>query len=71
MHQLTIQIPENKIDFFRELVTNLGFKINGDVSKSILTDEQIELVNIERKKIKDAPGHFQDWDIARKVLKVD
>ena len=52
MQKLTIQIPDNKITFFTELVNALGFKVDKSTPKSILTPEQIELVKIECKKIK-------------------
>jgi len=37
----------------------------------VLTPEQTALVDVERKKIKEEPGHFIDWDEARKTLNLD
>jgi hypothetical protein len=71
MQQLTINIPDNKIDFFMELVQNLGFNVDKKVQGSVLTEEQIKMVNDERKKIKENPEHFIDWVDARKTLKLD
>ena len=51
-----------------ELAQNLGFKVDNN---NILSPEQIRLVNEERKKIKDDPTHFLDWEDARKTLKFD
>ena len=71
MQHLTIQIPEYKIAFFTELVNTPGFNIKHTMLKSILTEKQIELVNIERKKIKDDPGHFIEWEEARNALIIE
>ena len=70
MSQVTIEIPDNKMDFFMELVQTLGFKVGNDPTP-ILTKDQIRLVNEERKKIKENPEHFVDWEEARKSLKLD
>ncbi len=71
MQKLTIQIPDNKITFFTELVNALGFKVDKSTPKSILTPEQIELVKIECKKIKDDPDDFKDWEDVRKTFNCD
>jgi len=71
MQKLTIQIPDNKITFFTELVYSLGFKVDKDIPKSILTLEQIDLVNIECRKITENPDDFKDWEEVRKTLNVD
>ncbi len=62
--QLTLDIPENKLSFFMELIQNLGFVKIDKKAGSIngLTEHQKELVNIERKKAKENPGYMQDWD---------
>jgi hypothetical protein len=35
---------------------------------NILSEEQIVLVNIERRKIKETPEDFKDWEEVRKQL---
>jgi len=70
MAQLTVHIPNNKIDFFIDLATNLGFRIENNLQKNVLTQMQIELVEKARKNIKDNPESFLDWEEARKTLKV-
>jgi hypothetical protein len=69
MQQLTVKIPDNKLSFFMELVQSLGF-VQVDKS-STLTDQQIELVNIERSKMKNDPSYMLEWEDARKTLKTD
>ncbi len=71
MQKLTVNIPDNKLSFFTELVHSLGFKVDKDAPKEILTAKQIELVNKERRKINGDPGHFLDWEEARKTLNTD
>ena len=68
MQQLTVNIPDNKIDFFMDLAKNLGFTIENKKEKNVLTKKQIDLVNEARKKIKENPDHFLDWEEARKTL---
>ena len=68
MAQLTVHIPDNKIEFFIDLATNLGFRIENNLQKNVLTPKQIELVDEARKNIKDNPDSFLDWEEARKTL---
>jgi len=72
MQQLTINIPDNKLTFFLELVQNLGFvQVDKKVNDTVLTERQKELVEIELQKIKDDPNSLLDWDEARKTLNLD
>jgi len=71
MQQLTVNIPDNKIDFFMDLAKNLGFTVEKNTQKNVLTDKQVELVNEARRKIKERPDEFLDWDDVRKTLKTD
>jgi hypothetical protein len=71
MQHLTINIPDNKVDFFTDLVKNLGFTIENPVQKNVLTDKQMELVNDARRQIKENPDSFLDWEEARKTLKIE
>ncbi len=71
MQHLTINIPDNKVTFFTDLVKNLGFTIEGSLPKNILTEKQIDLVNEARKQIKENPDSFKDWDEARKTLNIE
>jgi len=71
MQQLTINIPDNKIVFFMDLAKNLGFTIEKNTEKNLLTENQMGLVNDARKQIKENPNSFLDWDEARKTLNLD
>ncbi len=71
MQELKVQVPESKMAFFLELAHNLGFIVDNSSSTAILSKQQIEEVEIERRKIKEAPNYLLDWDEARKTLKLD
>jgi hypothetical protein len=71
MKQLTVNIPDNKIAFFIDLATNLGFTIENNTQKIVLSERQIELVNEARRQLKENPDSFLDWDEARKTLNVE
>ena len=71
MQQLTINVPDDKVEFFRELVGNLGFTIVKTSLGFSLNEEQMALVNAEREKIAKEPDDFIDWEAARKLLSHD
>lgn len=69
MQQITINVPDKKVEFFKELVASLGYKVDASSGAPVLTPEQIKLVNKERKRLRDHPEEFVDWSSARKQLK--
>lgn len=73
MQNLTVKIPDNKLAFFLELVNSLGFvKVEKEeAATTILSQEQVKLVEEERNKIKNNPDYLLDWKEARKSLKLD
>lgn len=73
MQKLTVKIPDNKLPFFLELVNSLGFvKVEKqEAPATVLSQEQVKLVEEERKKIKNNPDYLLDWNEARKSLKLD
>jgi len=72
MQNLTIKIPDNKVAFFLELIHNLGFvKIDKQENVPVLSQEQIQLVEEERIKIRQNPDYLLNWEQARKSLKLD
>ena len=71
MQKLTVNVPDNKIALFIELAHNLGLKVDSNVKKNVLTEEQIKLVNQERSKMKSNPEHFLDWEEVRKTFKLN
>lgn len=73
MQNLTVKIPDNKLAFFLELIDSLGFvKVEKEEAvNNVLSQEQVKLVEEERKKIMDNPDYLLDWNKARKSLKLD
>lgn len=71
MQHLMLQVPDNKMDFFMELVNSLGFvKVEKKIS-GVLTAKQIEMVEETRKKIKDNPENLIDWETAQDQINWD
>lgn len=68
MKQVILNIPENKFQFFMELVKNLGF-----VKTSVL-DIPEEHKKIVRKRIADSdknPERLLDWNDVKDEFKLD
>ncbi len=53
-----------------QLAQDTDTKPDKSIQKGILTPEQIELVNIEVRKIGE-PGHWVDYEEARKTFDLD
>ena len=72
MKNISLNIPDNKFPFFMELIQNLGFVEMTDADTTYkLTEEQLQLVEEERRKVAEDPGYALDWDEARKTLRLD
>ncbi|KAA3651751.1 MAG: hypothetical protein DWP98_02450 [Bacteroidetes bacterium] len=68
MKQVILNIPENKFQFFMELVKNLGFVKAADVS---IPEEHKKIV---RQRIADSnknPERLLDWDEVKNDFKLD
>ena len=70
MQNISLQIPDSKYSFFMELVQSLGF-VRINTKSNALTEEQIGLLEDERRKLKEDPSYSLDWETARKSLKAD
>ncbi len=71
MPNITIQVPDDKMDFFMELMNNLGLEKVEKEKTYILSEEQIRLVEEERRKIKEDPSYLLDWEEVRKEIDWD
>lgn len=54
-----------------ELMQNLGFVTVDKKEGSLLSVEQVQLVEEERRKLKENPDYGMDWEQARKTLTLD
>jgi hypothetical protein len=59
MKEITIEVPDNKLDFFLELVTNLSFTKIQKIDGESLTTEQQEFVNDLKSSLEQAELHQQ------------
>lgn len=68
--QITLEVPDEKVDFFMELIDKLGLVEASSQQKEhfVLTKEQIDLVEIERKKAIENPESLTTWDQVLKQL---
>ncbi|KAA5532535.1 hypothetical protein F0919_17275 [Taibaiella lutea] len=61
--QVVLDIPENRLAFFMELVNSLGFVNSTEkAERNPLTRHQMDLVDIEVQKAKDDPNYMLDWE---------
>lgn len=58
MKNITVTIPDNKINFFIELVQNLGFKIN-EMQEAKLKPEQKEFVEDLKNAMSQVDLHLK------------
>lgn len=72
MKQVVVNVPNHKVNFFKELVQNLGYTENKrEEGIDVLTEDQKELVRQEQQKIKEDLQYLLDWEEERKTLKFD
>ncbi len=65
MTEITLKIPETKLDFFMELIQQLGYEVN--IKEVDISEEHKKLV---RNKIKTAKKEdYVSWEEARKQFK--
>jgi len=71
MIPITVALPENKLTFFKELVTSLNFKAI-DVSADVDFDipEPCKKMVLERKK-NSKPENWLRWDEVKDNFKLD
>ena len=66
MKKVTISIPEEKYDFFIELLESLDFATINSEEEILISEEQKALV---RNRIKTA-SEFKNWDEIKESFKV-
>lgn len=59
MQQLTINVPDSKVRFFKELIKTLGFTQADTV---VLTPKQESLVRQELEALKQKPDNLLNWE---------
>lgn len=61
MTQLSVTIPDNKLDFFVELLQNLGFASIEPMETGSLTDAQKAILDQRLENYKTNPESYIDW----------
>ena len=71
MTQISFKVPDVQVSFMMELLKNLEFVDSPSLLKDkyVFTDEQIKLVEIERKKAKENSDYLLDLDeVINKII---
>jgi hypothetical protein len=68
MKQVTLNLPENKFEFFMELVKNLGFV---NVNEVVISEEQKQLIRNRIAASINDPERLYDWDDVKNEFKLD
>ena len=59
MKEITLKIPDNKFDFFMELIKQLGIEVSQKIE---IPEEHRTIVNKRIKKSNQNPERLSDWD---------
>ena len=68
MKQITLNIPEKKINFFIELFKQLGLEVAQTIDVPDWQKEEV-LKRMERSKVN--PERLLDWEQVKEALKID
>jgi len=68
MKEIIIKIPENKLNFFLELMNQLGLEVS---QKYDIPEEHMSFVMERIKEDEENPGHLEDWDTVKDQFKLD
>jgi hypothetical protein len=67
MAQFTVIVPDDKVNFFENLLKSLKFK--GELKENIeLTEEQISILEERLENYKKRPESYQDWEEIQKDI---
>ena len=68
MKEITVKIPDKKLDFFMELINQLGITISREVE---IPEQHKAIVRNRIKKSNENPERFIDWNKANSKFKFD
>ena len=68
MKEVTLKIPDQKFDFFMNLVKELGFEVSEKVE---IPEEHKKVVRERVKKSEDNPQRLVEWDEVKDNFKFD
>ncbi|MEA3445235.1 MAG: addiction module protein [Bacteroidota bacterium] len=70
MTQFTVTIPDNKISFFRELISNLSYAKFEETQEFELSDAHKEILNQRLENYKNNPGSYINWEDVKKDIEI-
>lgn len=65
MKEITLKIPDKKVEFFMELVKELGFEVQEEIE---IPEEQQEEVNKRLQLIDSGEMSIRSWEAAEKEI---
>jgi hypothetical protein len=68
MKEVIIKVPETKLNFFMELIAQLGFEVT---QKYDIPEDHMSIVRDRMAKTEEDPNRPEDWDEAKKKLNLD
>ena len=68
MKEVTIKIPEKKLNFFMELMNQLGFEVT---HKYDIPEEHMSIVRERIKEDEENPGQLEEWDKIKDQFNLD
>lgn len=60
----SLEIPDNRYEFFIQPMERFNFLEKPEVGKNPLTDHQKAMIDLEVKKANDNPEYLIDFDVA-------
>ena len=67
MKEITIQIPDEKLQFFMQLMKELDLEV---FNKYDIPEEHMNIVRDRTAKSELNPDRIEDWDVAKKKIKL-
>jgi len=68
MKEITLKVPDHKIDFIIELIEQLGLEVTEDIE---IPEEHKEIVRERIRKSNASPDRLLNWDEVKDNFKLD
>jgi len=68
MTNFNISIPDQKVEFFKELLKNLGFAKIESVDDSDIPEHHKKILDDRLRRLNDNPELTRDWEEVKKDL---
>ena len=68
MKSFTVLVPDNKVQFFKDLLDNLHFKAKENEQTYELNDAHKTILNERLENYKNNPDSYIDWEDVQKDI---